>query len=923
VTEFLQFAILGLGLGAAYTLVAQGVVLIYRGSGVVNFAHGTFAMAGGYTFYELEHAGAGFGAALLAAVALGTLLGVATQLLVMGPLRNAAPITRVIATLGIFVALQAAATLKYGDSLEYVDQFLPQHLFAFGGIKIQLDRIELWAIAVALTACLAIVMRRSVVGLATSAAAQNERGVATLGWSPTQLATLNWAVGGALAGLAGALIAPLTGLLVVNLTLLIVPALAAALLGRFDSFWLTLVGATGIGIIQSLCVRYVTQTGAADAIPFLVIILVLVVTGRSLPLRSHVGEKLPSVGTGLIRPLPTILLAVLMGFLLTDVFSTTWVDAFTVSMTIAIILLSVVVVTGFAGQISLAQFAFAGLGAWVAGRLVSAEHWPFWGAALAGLAAAVLFGVLLGAPALRTRGVNLAVVTLGLAVVVQRTIFENVDYTGGISGTQIGFTHLFGLDVNAIFFPDRYGLMVLGALVIVLVGVGNLRRSAAGRRLIAIRTNERAAASLGISVTGGKLYAFGLAATIAALGGILLGFRSTNVVFTNFGALQSIYTIAWTVIGGLGYVLGALVGATFVPGGTASLFNQLLSGIDRWLILISGAIVVLILLGNPDGLIPAHIKQVRWIGRKVGPMFGWARRRRKPATARTEAMLSAAGERERVRPQELEVTGLTVRYGGVVAVHDVTLRVRPGQVVGLIGPNGAGKTSLIDAVTGFTSPAAGKVTLGGQEITRTSAHRRVAAGLVRSWQSLELFEDVTALENLQIASDRRSWSSNLVGLAWPGSPRLSASAAAAVREFQLTEHLEQKPSDLPYGRRRLLGIARSIALDPSVLLLDEPASGLSDTESAELARLVRRLADEWGFAILLVEHDMTFVMSVCDHIVVLDFGRQIADGPPEQIRRDPAVIAAYLGEEHGDATPQPAAAAPPPETAEPAQTPGG
>jgi sulfate-transporting ATPase len=901
-SEFIQFALLGLGLAAVYTLIAQGVVLIYRGSGVVNFAQGTFAMAGAYVYFELHSRGYGFAVAALGAIATGAVFGLGMQTFVMRPLRTASSLTRVMATLGVFIAIQAGAAIRYGDSIHSVPPFLSHSRIDLGSFSIQVDRIELYGIAVALTLALASFKRWSLTGLATSAAAQNERAAMCLGWSPNSLAALNWTIGGAVAGFAGVLIAPITGLLVLNLSLLIVPALAAALLGRFDSFGLTLLGATGIGAAQSLSVRYVTQTGAGDAIPFLVIIAILVITGRSLPLRSHLNEKLPQISSGRIKPVWLIGSAVLLGFLFTEVFSRPYTDAFTVSLGVAIVLLSLVVVTGYAGQISLAQFALAGLGCYVTAKLVVSEHWPFWLAGIAGIAAAVVFGAIFALPALRTRGVNLAVVTLGLAVVVQRMLFENPDYTGGFNGIIVPPTKLFGLKIDTLTHPVNYGLVNLGALVIALVVVGNLRRSSTGRRLIAIRTNERAAASLGISVVGGKVYAFAVAAGIAALGGILIGFRTPIIVFDSFNALQSVYAVAWAVIGGLGFLLGPLSGSTLAPGGAGSLFNQLLQGIDRWLLLIGGIFVVVILLANPDGLIPAHAKQGRWIGRKLNPIIGPIRRRvpRSKAANLAEEIHALAGERERVPPEVLDVRGLTVRYGGVVAVDEVSLTVQPGQIVGLIGPNGAGKTSLIDAVTGFTRPSAGTVMLGGREITRVSAYKRVRAGLARSWQSLELFESSTVLENIQVASDERQWHDNVRALVWAGGAKLTPAAAAALEEFRLVDHLGSRPEDLSYGQRRLLGIARTTALNPSILMLDEPVAGLDEQESKEVGLLVRRLAQEWGFGVLVVEHDMSFVMTVCDHIVVIDFGRMIASGTPEEVQRDPAVIAAYLGEESSE-----------------------
>jgi sulfate-transporting ATPase len=732
------------------------------------------------------------------------------------------------------------------------------------------------------------------VGTATRAAAQNERAVATLGWSPNQLATVSWVAGGGLAGLAGALVAPITGLTVSTLVLLVVPALAAALLGRFDSFWLTLLGATAIGVAQSLIIRYVTQPGAADALPFLVIVVVLAVTGRALPIRSHLTERLPSLGSGIVRPIPAALSTLGMIVLMLWVFNIEWQNAFTISLSVAVILLSIVVLTGYAGQVSLCQYALAGLGCYVTARLVATTSTPFWAAALIGIAAAVPIGAIFALPALRTRGVNLAVITLGLGVAVQGVLFSNVEYTGGLGGTNVGNTHLFNLDINQITHADRWGVFVIIVFALAALAVATLRRSAAGRRLIAIRENERAAASLGISVVGAKTYAFMVAAALAAIGGILIGFRTPSVTFTSFDPFQSIYATAYAVIGGLGFVMGPVAGSTLASGGIGTLFNGIISGIDDYLVLIGGVVVILMVVTNPDGLVPKQIQDTRRIAAALQRRWG-LKRRDKPARAAPVVHVAAPTQ---VPPRTLAIRDLTVRFGGVVAVREASIDVRPGEVVGLIGPNGAGKTTVIDAITGFVR-GSGTIQLDGQEISRRSPSRRVNGGIARSWQSLELFEDISVFENLQIASESatHSWRRYLHALVWPGRSSLTPAATAAVAEFELQSDLERRPGDLPYGRRRLVGIGRAVALNPSVLLLDEPAAGLSTAESAELGRLVRRLAETWGMAVLLVEHDVGLVMSVCDRIYVLNFGNVIAHGTPDEIRADPAVVTAYLGED--------------------------
>ena len=253
-------------------------------------------------------------------------------------------------------------------------------------------------------------------------------------------------------------------------------------------------------------------------------------------------------------------------------------------------------------------------------------------------------------------------------------------------------------------------------------------------------------------------------------------------------------------------------------------------------------------------------------------------------------------EIEPVPPATLSLTGLTVRFGSVVALDDVAMEVRPGEVVGLIGPNGAGKTTLIDAVTGFVSVSGGSISLDGRRIDGLNATKRARLGLRRSFQSLELFEDVSVEENIRAGSDlvasSMSWVTDLF---WPGHHDLPPTAVAAVREFELEPYLDNTPDELPYGRRRLVGIARTVASGPSVVMLDEPAAGLDERESADLARLIRRLAEERNMAVLLVEHDVALVMSTCDRVVVIDFGRVIAEGTPAEIRGSELVRDAYLG----------------------------
>ncbi len=901
-SQVLQFAILGLGIGAVYALLGNGLVLIYRGSGILNFAQGAYAMVGAYLFYELHdvHRQAFAPSFATAAVAVG-LVGALTHLLVMRPLRQASPLARLIATLGILAVLQGAATIRYGANLIEVPSSLPQGVIHWGSIAFSEDRLYLLGIAAALTLALWAATRFTTLGLVPSAVAENQRAAAALGWSPDLVATATWTLGAVLAAVAGILVVPLSGLAVSSLTLVVVAAMAAALVSGFSSFPVTLAAGVVIGIVQSEMARYVQQPGWADAFPFLAIMAVLIVRGKTLPVRSHMLERLPGLGTGVVRarvivPLSLALGAAMLTFLPQDL-----TIAINVQLTVAVILLSVIVVTGYTGQLSLAQFTLAGIGAYVAG-LVASLGWPLEAALPAGVLGAAAVGVLFGIPALRTRGVNLAVVTLGLALTVQEVLFDNSNYTGGTAGTTVGPAKFFGLNLDPILYPGRYAVFCLVWFVLAAVAVANVRRGRVGRRLVSVRANERAAASVGISVTAAKLYAFGLGAAIAGLGGVLLGFQNYAIVYTNFDALSSVNLVSEATIGGIGHVPGSLVGSGFATGGVGSYILNRFASLDEWLGLIGGVAVLLTLLMNPEGVAGAA---ARFPGRKL--VEGRLRRRpREPATAggpgrgaappgRPSRDTAAPGRSAGQRSASLEVQGVTVNFGGVQALKDVALAVHPGEVVGLIGPNGAGKTTLIDAITGYIRPQRGRVALGGADLTAEPAARRARAGVTRSFQSLELFEDMTVRENLQAASDPRDLAAYLSNLVRREKRDLPESAVTAVREFGLEADLDAKPQELPYGRRRLVAIARAVATDPAILLLDEPAAGLDDAETAELATLIRQLADRRGIGVLLVEHDMNLVMGVCDRIVVLNFGAILGAGTPAEIRAHPEVIAAYLG----------------------------
>jgi len=898
--EVFRFAILGLGLGALYALASQGLMVIYRGSGILNFAHGSIGMIGAYLSWELQtKANFPFFLAFILGIAASALVGAATHLLIMKRLTQASPLGRVVATLGVLIIVQSVAVIRYGAKVKFVKSELPVNTITFWGTTVSIDRLILVALAAGLTFCLWAFYRRSQFGISTTAVAENQRTAGSLGLSADKIAALNWALGSGLSGMVAIFLAPISSLQVTGMTTLVIAALAAALVASFRSFPIALYAGLGIGVIQTILTRYVHIPGVPQSIPFAVIVVVLLVRGKALPIRGHFLQKLPMLGSGKVH-VSHVAFAVGLAVVLTLLFPLSWQDSMVTTFAMAIVLLSVVVVTGLAGQLSLAQFALAGFGAWVAGRLVDMYSVPFPVALIIGTLAAIPMGALFALPAVKARGLNLAIVTLGLGSAMEVMIFNNGKITGGFIGTKVGRPNLFGYEISATVYPARYAIFCLALFVLLALMVASLRRGRSGRRMIAVRTNERAAAALGINVAGVKIYAFALGAGIAAVGGILLAFRKDTIIFgPEFQSFTSITAVGWSFMGGIGFIFGSFFGATMTPGSLgARVTNGIFSGIDRYVPLIGGIVIVLIVLFNQDGIAKESAMQARWIVSKTLGRF-----RKTPVE---EVVVLPAEIRERVSPVTLVVKDLSVRYGGVVAVDDVSLTVEPGRIVGLIGPNGAGKTSLIDAVTGFTKASAGTVVMvrdeasgGASDVTALSATRRARVGMSRSFQSLELFEDISVLDNLRAASDPRDKWSYVRDLVHAVDPPIPGAVVAAINEFKLADYLLKPVSDLPYGHRRLLAIARAVATQPNILLLDEPAAGLGETETAELSQLVRRLADDWGIGVLLVEHDMNFVMNVCDHIVVLDFGKKIAEGTPAEIRVNPLVISAYLG---GDLT---------------------
>ena len=638
-SSYLLFLLLGLGAGAVYAILGLGLVLEYRSSGVINFAQGTIAMFIAYTYIELRKTGrlmlpvvglpyrlrifsGGIATvpALLIALVYAAGLGLLIFLLVFRPLRNSPPLARLVASVGLMIVVQAMVVINLGDSAfnisgQTAGSILPSDPIVVLGTRVPRDRFYLAALTVVIGVALWAVFRYTTFGLATRGAAESEKGAAVCGYSSTRLGAINWMVATALAGFAGILITPISGLNPTSFTLFIVPTLGAALLGRMTSFSATLVAGLAIGMLQSLMTKLVLEfdwlprSGLQEGLPFIAIIVALVVFGRSIPWRGTLIDRaMPVAG----RPKRVVLSAALClaaGTVALFTLGSTLRLGLIQSLIVIVLGLSLVVVTGFAGQISLAQMAFAGFGGFMYGILSAELSVPFLPAlVLAGLATAPL-ALVVGLPALRTRGIHLAVLTLAAAVALDAFLFSSGTFTGGASGRLIPTVKLFGIDFNirssdATAYPrPEFGLLVLIIAVLVGVLVAFLRNSGVGRQMLAIRANERAAVASGVSLGRAKLFAFAASGFIAGIAGSMTGLLTGNLSGEQFSVLTSLLLVALIYIGGVARISGAIVaGLFFAPNGFGPTLLDQWFGIGRYAYLIGGLGLVATTILHPDGL---------------------------------------------------------------------------------------------------------------------------------------------------------------------------------------------------------------------------------------------------------------------------------------------------------------------------------
>lgn len=664
--DHLQFLVLGVGAGAAIAALALGVSLTYRASGVVNVAHAAGGMFLAYTYYELRSRSElllplpdlaltigdtrlalpgritvlpedhffTWGTALAITLTIGALYGLLVWLAVFRPLRHAPPVAKVVASLGVFLYLLAVADQRIGAQGAAVGNrtpILPDDPVHLAGMTIPADRLWLAGLVLLTTLVLSVVFRFSRLGLATRAAAENEKAAILVGLSPERLAGVWWMVAAALAGAGVVLIEPFAGLSPGNTSLLIVPALAAALLGRFSSFWLTTAAGLAIGMIQSEILNlrtewtWLPELDLGQIIPFVAIIAVMALRGEPLPSRGAIVTghfpRSPTprhvalwAGAGVALPIAGLL-----------VLDSGWRQSIIISATMSVIALSIVVLTGYVGQISLMPMALAGVGAFAMAKFTDDYGIPFPLSPFLAAAVAVVVGLIAGAPAVRVRGMNLAITTLAAAVAIEKLLLQWDWFTGGLGGRKVPPPEFGGHDLGPSAIGDAFPRATFGVLcVLVLVAgavlVANLRRAPTGLRWLAVRSNERSAAAAGIDVVRVKLTAIAVSSALAGLGGCLFAYGHPSLSVDSFGIFNSLSLLALTYLGGIAAVGGAVLGGLLADGGIVTAATTGDGAASQTQFALSGVMLIVVAIAYPDGVSGA-IYRLR--DRLRGDRDGW------------------------------------------------------------------------------------------------------------------------------------------------------------------------------------------------------------------------------------------------------------------------------------------------------------
>ena len=907
-------------IGTTYGLLAVGLVLVYRTNRIINFAHGAVGAFGAsifatavlrwhvpyYLALPIGFAAAG-GASALAEIA------------VVRRLRHAPRVMSIVATLGVadFVATFAAAfnPLAGLGTAFPSPPGLPE--FSVGALRMTQAYVGMLVFSPVAVLGLATFLRRSRYGLGMRSSAANPDAARMAGIFTGRMSSLAGALAGVLSAMTAILVIPSRGVSNAGSfgPSLLLRALTGAVVARMDNLPVALAAGVALGVVESLLLWNYPNGGLVEVALFVVILATLLVQ-RGLGGRED--EKGSWAAVQSWRPLPdavarlpelryfaraagavALAAAVLLPAFITNK------DAVTLAtiMAFAIVGVSVGIVTGLGGQLSLGQFAVGAVGAVVSYQVARrVDAWPL-ALLYAGLAGAAV-SLLIGLPALRIRGVLLTVTTLGFTLVTATWLLQQPWALG--RGVAPGRPAAFG---HTLVTGRSYYYFVLALLVLALGLARNVRRGGLGRLLVAVRDNEDNARAFTVSARTVKLEGFIVAGFVAGIGGAAYAHLLSQIGTSTFPIQSSIDVVALTVIGGMSLLVGPILGALYIIGIPAFLpldSAGLAATKLGWLVL-----VLYLPGGIAQGLEPLRTRYARWAAARHGVdaegdiaetelRSGSVGNPRRMASVFAHRTGVATGVRALVRPRGsvmLAAHDLRKRFGGVAAVDGVSFDVRAGEIVGLIGPNGAGKTTTFELLGGFTRADSGNVVFDGEDVSLLGPEARGRRGLIRSFQDAALFPTMTVLDTVRLAHERVAPTSFFASLAGVRGRERAKDAAARelVDVMGLGAYRNKQIQELSTGTRRITEIACLIALEPTMLLLDEPSSGIAQRETEALGGLLAQLRQELDLTMLVIEHDIPLIMGLADRIVAMDAGRVIAAGTPDVVRHDPAVVEAYLG----------------------------
>lgn len=916
----LPVLLFGTIVGMAYGLLAAGLVIVYRTSRVINFAHGDLGAFAAAVFGVLVvqwHVP--YWLAFPAGLAVGAAMAALTEVAVVRRLRNAPRLMSIVATLGVgqFALLLGFAINQQAGAGHLFPQPTGLPDFMFGGLRVSPAFSGMLILSPLMVLALGLFLKRTRYGVGIRSASDNPETARMVGIFASRMSSLAWGLAGCLAAFTAILTQPTRGFSspeVFGPSLLLL-ALAAAVLARMTSIPLAVLSGVVIGLIEQT-VRWNYPFGGAVEVVLFVLILVTLMLQRQRGRREEEKGSWASVQAA--RPLPaelrslpavrnlgrtTLIASIAFALILPFLVSNTAATALTIIFAFAIVALSIGVVTGLGGQLTLGQFALAGVGAVVSYQVSSRTGWFPLSFLYAGVAAG-LVALLLGLPALRIRGLLITVTTLAFALAAPAGIFgHELLFGGGVDpGRPIIYDH-------ALETGREYYFVGLFTLLVALVLVRNVRRSGFGRLLVAIRDNEDAARAFSVSATAVKMYGFVFAGFISGIGGAMYGHALSNISELTFPVAASIDVAKIAVIGGISMMSGPLIGAlfvigipSFVPLGTASLAATSLGQL-------------LIIMYLPRGLVqlvvPLRDRIASYLGQRAGIDVETAFARRDgqavPERDQFERRRVAVNDRHisstlpvnghRSSKKLLRAEGLRKSFGGVQAVNGVTFSVDEGEIVGMIGPNGAGKTTTFEIIGGFTRADAGRILFNEADVSWISPDARARRGLIRSFQDAALFPTMTVEESIKIACERFAptrYLASTAGLAL-GEHSKHRRANDVIDFMGLRRYRTKQILELSTGTRRITELACIVAIEPTLLLLDEPSSGVAQRETEALGALLRELKNEFGMTLVIIEHDVPMISDLADRIIVMTDGHILTTGTPHQVRRDPRVIEAYLG----------------------------